>query len=53
VTDYNGLVIFSERIVQAPLNYSTQLDFSDKPSGVYLVRVTGVEGVKNGMLVKL
>jgi hypothetical protein len=53
VTDYNGLVIYSDRIVQAPLNYSTQLDFSDKPSGIYLVRVTGVEGVKNGMLVKL
>ena len=53
VTDYNGLVIYSDRIVQAPLNNSTQLDFSDKPSGIYLVRVTGVEGVKNGMLVKL
>jgi hypothetical protein len=53
VTDYNGLVIYSDRIIQAPLNYSKQLDFSDKPSGIYLVRVTGVEGVKNGMLVKL
>lgn len=53
VTDYNGVVVFSESLSQAPLNYSTQIDFSDKPSGIYLVRVTGVEGVKNGMLVKL
>jgi hypothetical protein len=53
ITDYNGLDVFSENISQAPLNYSTQIDFSDKPSGIYLVRVTGVEGVKNGMLVKL
>jgi hypothetical protein len=53
ITDYNGGVVFSENVSQAPLNYSTQIDFSDKPSGIYLVRVTGVEGVKNGMLVKL
>jgi hypothetical protein len=53
ITDYNGIVIFSENVSQAPLNYSAQFDFSDKPSGIYLVRVTGVEGVKNGMLVKL
>lgn len=53
ITDYNGVVLFSENVSQAALNYSTQIDFSDEPSGVYLVRVTGVEGVKNGMLVKL
>ena len=53
ITDYNGVVVFTESVTQAPLNFSTQIDFSDKPSGVYLVRVTGVEGVKNGMLVKL
>jgi hypothetical protein len=53
VTDYNGVVVFSEIVNQAPLNYSAQIDFSDKPTGIYLVRVTGVEGVKNGMLVKL
>jgi hypothetical protein len=53
VVDYNGIEVFSDRIIQAPLNYSTQIDFTDKPSGIYLVRVTGVEGVKNAMLVKL
>jgi hypothetical protein len=53
ISDYNGVVVFSENISQAPLNYSTQIDFSDRPSGIYLVRVTGVEGVKNSMLVKL
>jgi hypothetical protein len=53
VLDYNGVVVYSENVPDAPLNYSTQIDFSDKPSGIYLVRVTGVEGVKNGMLVKL
>jgi hypothetical protein len=53
VTDYNGVSVFSEFVGQAPLNYSIQIDFSDRPSGIYLVRVTGVEGVKNGMLVKL
>ena len=53
ITDYNGVVLFSENVSQAALNYSTQIDFSNEPSGVYLVRVTGVEGVKNGMLVKL
>jgi hypothetical protein len=53
VTDYNGVDVFTEVINQAPLNYSTQIDFSDRPSGIYLVRVTGVEGVKNGMLVKI
>jgi hypothetical protein len=53
ITDYNGVVVFTESVTQASLNYSTQIDFSDKPSGIYLVRVTGVEGVKNTMLVKL
>jgi hypothetical protein len=53
VMDYNGVVVFTESVSQAPLNYSTQINFSDKPSGIYLVRVTGVEGVKNQMLVKL
>lgn len=53
VLDYNGVVVFMESVSQAPLNYSTQINFSDKPSGIYLVRVTGVEGVKNQMLVKL
>jgi hypothetical protein len=53
VTDYNGTEVFTESINEAPLNYSTEIDFSDKPSGIYLVRVTGVEGVKNAMLVKL
>jgi hypothetical protein len=53
ITDYNGVVIYTESVIDAPLNYSTQIDFSDKPSGIYLVRVTGIEGVKNGMLVKL
>jgi hypothetical protein len=53
VTDYNGTEVFTVSINEAPLNYSTEIDFSDKPSGIYLVRVTGVEGVKNAMLVKL
>jgi len=53
VSDYNGVVVHRESLVDAPLNYSTQIDFSDRPSGIYLVRVTGVEGVKNEMLVKL
>jgi hypothetical protein len=53
VTDYNGVELFAEFVPQAPLNYSVQVDLRDKPSGIYLVRVTGIEGVKNEMLVKL
>jgi len=53
LSDYNGVIVYTENIVEAPLNYSTQIDLTDKPTGIYLVRVTGIEGVKNGMLVKL
>jgi hypothetical protein len=53
VLDYNGVIVYSESVPVAPLNYSTQIDFSDQHSGIYLVRVKGVEGVKNAMLVKL
>lgn len=53
VYDYHGNSIYSEAIAQAPLNYSTQVNISDQPSGIYLVRVTGIDGVKNTMLVKL
>lgn len=53
VTDYNGIVVHTESLNDAPLNYSTQINFIDRPSGIYLVRVTGIEGVKTGMLVKL
>jgi hypothetical protein len=53
VLDYNGVIVYSESVPVAPLNYSTQIDFSGQHSGIYLVRVTGVEGVKNAMLVKL
>jgi hypothetical protein len=53
VLDYNCVIVYSESVPVAPLNYSTQIDFSDQHSGIYLVRVTGVEGVKNAMLVKL
>jgi len=52
VTDYNGVIVYSESFMEAPLNYSTQINLIDHPSGIYLVRVTGIEGVKNGMLVK-
>jgi len=53
VTDYNGVVVYTESVMDAPLNYSTQVDLIGQPAGIYLVRVTGVEGVKNMMLVKL
>lgn len=53
ISDYNGISLYSEFVPQAPLNYSTQINMTAFPSGIYLVRVTGINETQHVMLVKL
>jgi hypothetical protein len=53
ITDYQGSVVYSEFVQQAPLNYSSLVNLETFTSGLYLVKVTGINGVQNTILVKL
>jgi hypothetical protein len=53
IFDYNGVVVYSEFIPDAPLNYSTQVNTVQFPTGLYVIRVTGINEVQHVTLAKL
>jgi Secretion system C-terminal sorting domain len=53
ILNYNGVVMYTESVFEAPLNYTRQVDMTDWPQGIYQVRVEGINGVQSSMLVKL
>jgi hypothetical protein len=53
IFDYNGVVVYAEFVPDAPLNYSTQVSTVQFPTGLYVIRVTGINEVQHVTLAKL
>ena len=53
ITNYNGTSVYSDRLVNPPLNYSKRIDISSWSTGVYHVRVKAINKVQYSILVKL
>jgi hypothetical protein len=53
VYNYYGVEMLRRSVAQAPLNYVERLDVSGFTQGVYQVKVTGIDGDRNKLFVKL
>lgn len=53
ITNYNGTSVYSDRLINPPLNYSKRIDISSWSTGVYHVRVKAINKVQHSILVKL
>lgn len=53
IFNYHGVRVFSNSLASAPLNYSVTVNTGDFNSGIYYVKVSGLNSVQTSMLVKL
>ena len=53
ITNYNGVSLYSERLLSPELNFSKRIDVASWAPGVYHVRVKAINKVQHSILVKL
>ena len=53
ITNYNGVSLYSERLLSPELNFSKSIDVASWAPGVYHVRVKAINKVQHSILVKL